>query len=800
MESVSSDVQARGGLSRLDPARIAIGLLAGALVYIAYYPSDSVAVERGDALWLTALAIVIAAIAWATVGWVAVGSAAVGWRSSSEQTQLERDRSPSGAVPERFPMNRWAARTLDLAPWLLAGWIMLAAFATSPPGNLRMATNEAWVWLSAAAIFTATRRLSNGLSTRKALIVLMVVCGSGLAVHGLHQHWISLPNNRAEYQRDPERVLELAGVDAPVGSAERMVFENRLFDGGPTGTFALANSLAATLVFVLVIAAGMLRNHWSQMSKTELAAWIITLLLCGGCLLAARSRAAMLATFAGWTLAVILPARSQTQTVRAAVWGIGGLIAAGILGLILLALRGNREWFEAAPASLAFRFQYWRSTWRMVLDHPWFGAGPGNFQSIYERYREPSANEQIAEPHNLLFETMASGGMVAAALLICIVAASIVLLLRRPSPTGLPHVDQDDPSERAGAAWVGMGAFLSLAMIWLIGLASRHLPDAQAAVFILPTIAILGRFQWFSVRHTSSAQLDQILCVAVSSVLIHLLVSGGWTVPGVSVLIWVGAGILTRPGIVPAELPGAGLAGPGKPRPRWARPAWAGAAAWQLGWLAIGTGILLLFIWNRMSLRPVEAQERLMNLAARAQAAGQSAKTRTTLQRAVEADPWSPDASLWLADSYRWELISRADSAAIRKRWETALQAAKQSAGQDPAVYRMIGAQQIHLFQRFGIEADLRAAEESFRDALRWGPANEWMIAQVAAIARATGAAEEADQLTHQAWEYSRLGGNIERAMSRQQIYVPEKVGVAANLGPIRRPADQLLPEPNLVR
>ncbi len=37
--------------------------------------------------------------------------------------------------------------------------MMLAAFATSPPGNLRAATNEAWLWISAAAVFTSRKAL-----------------------------------------------------------------------------------------------------------------------------------------------------------------------------------------------------------------------------------------------------------------------------------------------------------------------------------------------------------------------------------------------------------------------------------------------------------------------------------------------------------------------------------------------------------------------------------------------------------------------------------------------------------------
>ena len=239
-----------------------------------------------------------------------------------------------------------------------------------------------------------------------------------MAVHGLHQYFISLPANRAEYQQDPESVLALAGVDAPPGSAERMVFENRLFDGGPTGTFALANSLAAVLLVGVDGRGGRAAVSLAQLARCSVA-WASAAVLCAGCLMAARSRSATLAMSGRLGIDVhcfvaVCAAAIRKSLVR----GAGGRVARWAWARqIFIALAGNREWFEEAPASLAFRFQYWRSTWQMVLDHPLFGAGPGNFQSIYERYREASATEQIAEPHNFFFETLASGGFVGLGLL-----------------------------------------------------------------------------------------------------------------------------------------------------------------------------------------------------------------------------------------------------------------------------------------------------------------------------------------------------------------------------------------------
>ena len=54
---------------------IALAMLAGAVVYVTYYPHDSVAVERGEALWLAMLALVIATITFVLRGSYRLGGA-----------------------------------------------------------------------------------------------------------------------------------------------------------------------------------------------------------------------------------------------------------------------------------------------------------------------------------------------------------------------------------------------------------------------------------------------------------------------------------------------------------------------------------------------------------------------------------------------------------------------------------------------------------------------------------------------------------------------------------------------------
>ncbi len=156
-----------------------------------------------------------------------------------------------------------------------------------------------------------------------------------------------------------------------------------------------------------------------------------------------------------------------------------------------------------------------------------------------------------------------------------------------------------------------------------------------------------------------------------------------------------------------------------------------------------------------------------------------------------------PTRYLWLADFYRWRLVLDGDTPEVRRRWEAALEEVKQRAGEDPAIYRMVGAQRLHVFQKRGEPRDLEAAAESFDAAWSWSPANQWLFAQMAVIERARGNNEAAARDAEMADRLSRLGGNIERALSRQMVYIPRRLGAPADRGPVRGAADSLLGEPN---
>jgi O-antigen ligase len=784
-----------------DPMNVGVALLAGAVVYLAYHPSDSVAVEQGDALWFTLLAVFTATVTWAGWFWQRAGRSVSGGKQrekvddglESSGTTLANSVSDS----PRHLMDPWSAVVLDWAAWLLAAWMICAAYATCPPGNLRMATNEAWLWVSGAAIFSSARLLTEKLGTRRSLLALVLVCTVGLSVHALHQYFVTLPANRLLFLQDPDKVLAIAGVNAPAGSSERMVFANRLMDGGPTATFALANSLAAILLFAVVLAVGVLRYRIRVLGRLGIVFWISVVLLCAGALLAARSRSATLAMVISVGLLWLSSGRLGRFRSRTVMVGLGLLFSVSVGGALFLGFFGNREWFEQAPASLAFRFQYWRASWQMALEYPWFGVGPGNFQSLYERFRELSTTEQIAEPHNLFIETLASGGFVALGLLASLLIAIAVVCVHQMRGAGEENTEMETTAslDSNGDKWIFVGGTLAFLLVWWMGLLALTLPDLAASMLVVPAVVLAAFACWPAMRSLGSREIDSIVLSACVGVGIHLMVAGGWTVPGVALLLWIGGGLLTRRAGTCSALNGSkGSSAEDSSR-------LFGAACGKPCAVAVAiVGALSGLVLTLQSLGPVETRKKAMAEAAELLQSGRIRQAQDQLLVAASADPWSPEAMLWLANLNQLQLakldplqLSRPGASDdLRQAWDSALNEALKRAGEDPAAYRQVASQRIHLYQVHGQAVDLRAATEIFEQVALWSPADEWIMAQMSVLEAARGRSSEAAEYAQKARELSVLGGNIERALSRQLIFLPQKVGRPAQAEPIRLPADEL--------
>jgi O-antigen ligase len=294
---------------------------------------------------------------------------------------------------------------------------------------------------------------------------------------------------RWTFRREDDRRLAVAiflGTSAVVGAAaiaQVAAGEGGLVADGITRArlaFPHPNNLGFYLERTAVLAAGLALLG----RRPRLAAMVASLALAG--VVATFSRGAVIATACG--LVVVLVAYHRRRA-----WI---LFAVGLAAVVILfaATAGGRLADPGGRGGEVTRLPIWRSSVRMVLDHPLTGVGPDQFLYQYwRRYVEPGgwAERQTSHPHNLVLDAwlrLGILGLVALGLL----GAAVVRSVRQAG--GLPG------TQRA-LAW---SAFAALAAGAVHGLIDNG--------YFLPDLAVLT---WFLValvegQHAgaSTGQLD----------------------------------------------------------------------------------------------------------------------------------------------------------------------------------------------------------------------------------------------------------------------------------------------------
>lgn len=127
--------------------------------------------------------------------------------------------------------------------------------------------------------------------------------------------------------------------------------------------------------------------------------------LCLGGLMITRSRGAFVGTTAGVIFLTLVFS-----------WKIVALFA-GVSGLFMVFSEQLQERVKSIfslydDRSNYIRIKIYEGVWDMIKDHFWFGAGPGNFNQIYEKYRLPAENAHAVSPHSNYLNIISGWGIV----------------------------------------------------------------------------------------------------------------------------------------------------------------------------------------------------------------------------------------------------------------------------------------------------------------------------------------------------------------------------------------------------
>lgn len=447
---------------------------------------------------------------------------------------------------------------------LIGGQLISAACVLLGTGDKRAALNCLWEWLSLGVTWGLLKGVIHKTTFQRLLTSVLLISVIALSVLGLWQHVVWYP----QQSRDLTDLFRLhdARISGQTLSASEQARLNTLRsqwgsdvlmmeEGGrqmllartrdsrePIGRFALANTFAALLLLGWFLSADLLRQLISsRQNRMRLLFGIVAFGLVTICLLLTKSRTAVVGLILSIGLLVLKfglqPGPYRKTFLR---WGGGGIAAVILLGIAVTLFGGlDREVLSEAPKSLEYRMEYWKATVRMILDHPIWGVGPGNFRQHYYAYKLPGASEEILDPHNMVLESWATGGILSFAGLILLV---IPWGLRGWFSPLLPD-DANPPSEEKetstdglfpAAVLIGMGTFTLILMEeWLFeGFFDQSLCGIAAGWMAILFFGFRKIFPLFQFSFPASL-------AAATAILIHLLGAGGFGMPAVLQLILI---------------------------------------------------------------------------------------------------------------------------------------------------------------------------------------------------------------------------------------------------------------------
>lgn len=227
----------------------------------------------------------------------------------------------------------------------------------------------------------------------------------------------------------------LAGAVFAVLSA-CAVYKNIFIPEGTFGArahwpFINPNSLATILMVGLIPLAGCALA--CEPGRTKHALTFLGLLIFAG-LVATGSRGGFLAAAIG--LGVLLYTNRQAFTPRS-IAPVGGVAAAIAVIMPLISGQGLLSRYVALTQtgnpSVVDRLSLWQSAWKMMMDHPWLGTGPGTFSAYYPAYRAAMVDQSTGKFAH--FDALQMGVEMGVLAPLLIYALMIAVLIRTISAT-----------------------------------------------------------------------------------------------------------------------------------------------------------------------------------------------------------------------------------------------------------------------------------------------------------------------------------------------------------------------------
>jgi O-antigen ligase len=350
-----------------------------------------------------------------------------------------------------------------LQPWLLA-YLAALALALLPAANLGEALTEVVKWAEVLAVLLLVRAMLPP-AQRHWLVMALVLGGVSQALYGLYQFIFRI-------------------------GPEWFVLFDRFMRA--SGSFGQPNPFAGYLGLTLPVAFSLALWAWGRVWRTVWQSQQpvrLRLLLLWAVVYTAATGVIAAGLFASWSrggwlgaaaaISVVLVVRSRQSAI---IGGLAGLLV--VLALLLGSFSpqvmppviGQR--IAELPAFLGLtdilnepvtdenfsileRLAHWVAAVRMWERSPWFGVGPGNYNTVYPDVRLPRWEEPLGHAHNIYLNVLAESGLVGFGAFLALWSAAVISVWR-----------QGRQAARHGASWQAASAIGTLGVLAHLGVHS----------------------------------------------------------------------------------------------------------------------------------------------------------------------------------------------------------------------------------------------------------------------------------------------------------------------------------------
>jgi hypothetical protein len=393
------------------------------------------------------------------------------------------------------------------------------------------------------------------LDTKNKLKIVLIVIVSMAAVNAWQCCEQFLTGNEImieQYEQDPQAFLEPLGIRK--NTLQHLLFEHRLYSKGVRGFFSTANSAGSFLMFGFFSLFALTGREFLKFTRKKITdnylKAVLVLFFITAALLLTQSKGAVIAFLiaaVGFFIYYKFPDKLYrhrrllfTTFILAVILAISAVIGYGLK-------------FDTLPGgnSMLVRWQYWKASFQMYLDHPIFGVGGGNFADYYTHYKPPAAIESVSNPHNFILNILTQYGILGFLGFSAAVIYPIYKAFQIHNNQKTENLQNDRNFERLSLIYM---LILAAGLLVLrkvidqtpIGYSPSVILYVFFVMYVVPVIVFMVAFRLCTVggKNPDSGFIKAAMLSAAAGVVLHNMIDFAIFEGGILVTFWITIAVL----------------------------------------------------------------------------------------------------------------------------------------------------------------------------------------------------------------------------------------------------------------